>query len=241
MKVLVLDGSPKGKEGRTMKLTEKFIEGVKEARPDCLVEYICLKDVRIEPCTGCSACWRKTRGRCVIDDDAMSIRDKYVKADIIVWSFPLYIYGAPSKTKACMDRIVFPSLMPQMYYDKDGVVRHPWRFKGRHEKQVLISTCGFPQIEHNFDALLAQMNIINANITNILCCASGALYPPMFDAYRERVEAYLADVKQAGIEYIRNDAISLPVINRLKEPLVPPAEFMERFNALWNWDYVDER
>ena len=87
----------------------------------------------------------------------------------------------------------------------------------------------------------AQMNIINANITNILCCASGALYPPMFDAYRERVEAYLADVKQAGIEYIRNDAISLPVINRLKEPLVPPAEFMERFNALWNWDYVDER
>lgn len=241
MDILVLEGSPKGKNSRTLQLTKKFIEGVKAAKSDCTVKVIHLQDAKIEPCSGCMVCWKKTSGKCIIDDDAMAIRDKYIAADLVIWSFPLYIYGAPSQTKACMDRLVFSSLMPQMYYDKDGVVRHPWRFKGRHEKQVLISTCGFPQIEHNYDALLAQMNIINANITNILCCGSAALHLPVFEAYRDRVKAYLNDVKQAGFEYIRYDAISRPLSDRLKEPLVPPEKYMELFNSLWNWDHVDER
>lgn len=243
MNILVLNGSPRGEKGRTLRLTEAFIEGVKEAKPESAVEFITIKDANIDHCRGCGACWRTSPGKCVIEDDLAAIHKKYVSADLIIWSFPLYIYGAPSKTKACMDRLVFSSLMPQMYYDKNGVVRHPWRFKGKHERQILVSSCGFPQIEHNYDALLAQMDIINGNITNILCCASAALAQdfPLFKPYRDRVEAYLADVKQAGIEYLRNDNISLPLLNRLKEPLVPPEEYMELFNSPWSWNYVDER
>lgn len=242
MNILILNGSPKGEGSITMRLTQKFLEGVREAKPDCLMETILLRDAEIEHCRGCEACWGSSPGKCVINDQGNIIHEKYLAADLIIWSFPLYTYGAPSKAKACMDRLTFPSLMPQMFYDRDGIIRHPWRFKGRHERQILISSSGFPQIEGNYDALLRQMNVVNPNITNFICCGAPALFLPGYEKYRERMENYLEDMQQAGLEYLRNDGrISRRLLTRLKEPLVPPEEFMDIFNSNFSWNYKDNR
>lgn len=234
MKVLVLNGSPKGNKSFTLTMTELFLEGIRKVEPNLEVDVVCLLDKEIKPCRGCEACWRTTPGKCVIKDDAIAIHEKYITADLIIWSFPLYLCGVPSHTKACMDRIVFPCLMPQMAFNEDGVIFHPFRNRGAHQRQVLISSCGFPQIEHNYDGLIHQMRIVNRNITNIICAAAPAAWPiPQSAPYKERVEQYKKDMKQAGVEYLRNGSLSIQLINRLKEPMAPAEEFMDVFNALW--------
>ena len=67
MKILVLNGSPKGEKSDTMHVTRAFLEGMNEAAPQ-EVHIIDVIDKHIEYCRGCFACWNKTPGTCVLQD-----------------------------------------------------------------------------------------------------------------------------------------------------------------------------
>ena len=58
MKVLMINGSPKGKKSNTYKLTNAFIEGIKEAT-DVEYEEIQVNNLNIKPCLGCFSCCNK--------------------------------------------------------------------------------------------------------------------------------------------------------------------------------------
>lgn len=87
MKVLVLNGSPKGEKSNTLNITKAFLDGFSA---DTEVEYITVKKETIKPCMGCFSCWSRTPGECVIKDDMQKIYEKINSADIIIESFPLY-------------------------------------------------------------------------------------------------------------------------------------------------------
>ena len=93
MKILVINGSPKGTRSNTYKLTSAFVNGISEKTEiDC--EEIIVKDKNIGTCIGCFGCWNKTPGVCVIKDDMKEVLDKILWADIIIWSFGLYYFNA---------------------------------------------------------------------------------------------------------------------------------------------------
>lgn len=97
--VLIISTSPR-KGGNSDALAEAFAKGVREAGNQ--VEKIELYDKTIGFCRGCLAC-QKTM-RCVIHDDADTIAQKMLTADVIVFATPIYYYEMSGQMKTMLDR-----------------------------------------------------------------------------------------------------------------------------------------
>lgn len=98
-KVLIISTSPR-KGGNSEMLAEEFAKGAKEAGHD--VEKISLYDKSINFCKGCLAC-QKTK-RCVIHDDADTIAQKMLTAEVIAFATPIYYYEMSGQMKTMLDR-----------------------------------------------------------------------------------------------------------------------------------------
>ena len=140
MKVLVVNGSPKGPKSNTMQMTNAVLKGLKETNPEAEIELLTVKDMDIKPCMGCMSCWGKTAGQCVINDVMQDVHVKFMNADVIIYSFPLYFFGMPGPMKTFVDRI-----MPLMETYK-GKVRdigddafHEFRYDMGDKKYYVIS------------------------------------------------------------------------------------------------------
>ena len=184
MKVLVLNGSPRAKGSNTVKIAHAFVDGVRDALEgpkakglqapgadgNLTVDEIDVISKQVGPCRGCFSCWTKTPGSCVIRDDMTDILEKIKAADVVVWSFPLYYFGIPSHLKALMDRML-PLNLPEMGPREDGGTSHFARYDLSRQRQVLISTSGFPSVRNNYEALLAQFSILfgKHGFTPIIC------------------------------------------------------------------------
>ena len=77
MKILVINGSPKGDRSNTYKLAKAFLagmeEGAKAGEGSFEVEEIQVNRQDIHPCLGCFSCWSKTPGVCCIKDDMRDV------------------------------------------------------------------------------------------------------------------------------------------------------------------------
>ena len=105
-KVLVISTSPR-KGGNSETLADEFIRGAQEAGNS--VEKITLYDKSIGFCKGCLAC--QTTRRCVIRDDADTIAQAMLTADVIAFATPIYYYGMCGQMKTMLDRAnpLFPA------------------------------------------------------------------------------------------------------------------------------------
>ncbi|MBT2157451.1 flavodoxin family protein [Clostridioides difficile] len=94
MKILIINGSPYKENSTTLKITRAFMEGLNET-----AEIVHTIDLEINPCRACYACWVKTNGKCVQNDEAIAVLNKIREADLVIWSIPLYCYSAPRTVK----------------------------------------------------------------------------------------------------------------------------------------------
>lgn len=230
MKILVVNGSPRGAAGNTEVLVEAFLEGAREAGAQ--TETIYLKDKKIEHCVGCFACWTKTPGVCVHKDDMPELLSKVIEADILVCATPLYVYTVSGMMKDFMDRII-PIAQPFVEI-KDGLCTHPPRYAGERTI-VLISNSGFPEQEH-FSGLKATFKqwfrSSSKMLAGTICCAGGGMLgvPEM----RPSFSWYTDAVKQAGREVVKNRKISDEAQATLDRPLMEDQErFVNMLNAMW--------
>lgn len=236
MNVLVINGSPRGKRSNTYRITTAFLEGMKAASGDSIsIQEIDVSAAHIEHCRGCFCCWTATPGKCAIHDDMENILPKILEADTIVWSFPLYYFGMPSKVKALLDRSL-PLNLPFIEKGPDGRATHPRRYDGKPADQVLISTCGFYSTEHNYDALIKQFDIVSDGQYTKILCPEGELFsqPPL----KNRTDEYLSYVRQAGKEYAKDKRFSKETEEKLSELLYAPDAFTAMANA--SWEIADE-
>lgn len=199
MKILLLNGSPKGKKSNTYKLSTAFIEGMKEKyQGECEVEEIIVSQLELKECLGCFSCWNKTPGKCVIKDDMEIVLTKLKEADVTIWSFPLYYFNVPSKLKNLIDRQL-PMVLPFMEKDAQNG-SHPSRYDMSGKRHVLISTCGFYTAKGNYDSVLSMFNhLLGNNNYETIFCGQGELFrvPELSD----RTNEYLKYVKMAGEEF----------------------------------------
>lgn len=98
-KVLVISTSPR-KGGNSDALADQFIRGAQEAGNQ--VEKISLYEKTIGFCRGCLIC--QSTQHCVIHDDANTIVQAMLSADVIVWATPIYYYGMSGQMKTMLDR-----------------------------------------------------------------------------------------------------------------------------------------
>lgn len=97
--VLVVSTSLR-KNGNSEKLADAFVNGAKDAGHN--VEKVDLIGREIKFCIGCLTC-HKTQ-RCVFQDDSVEIVDMMEKADVIVFSTPIYYYEMAGQMKTLLDR-----------------------------------------------------------------------------------------------------------------------------------------
>jgi multimeric flavodoxin WrbA len=231
LNILVINGSPKGEKSNTLRLTGAFIGGISRAG-NHPVETIAVSQKNIEPCRGCFCCWEKTPGKCVITDDMGGILEKYRNADVIIWSFPLYYYGVPSKTKALIDRLL-PLNLPDIVVNADGSAAHPQRYNLQNQRHVLVSTCGFFTVQNNYEALTAQFEIMFGDKFTKIICPQGELFRVPQLPVKQRTDEYLSYVARAGEEYRTQGVFSSGTQKKLDEPLYPPEQFREMANLSW--------
>jgi len=225
MKVLLLNGSPKGTRSNTYRLSKAFLEGL---APDEIRERI-VKNLSISPCLGCFSCWNKTPGKCCIDDDMAQILEGMLWADVIIWSFPLYYFSVPGPLKNLMDRQL-PMSLPFMNRESESG-GHPSRYDGKNQRHVVISTCGFYRAEGNYDGVNALFDHLcgKENYTTIYC-GQGELF--RVPELHEKTNAYLGDVKLAGQEFSQG-GISRETKEKLSRLLFPREVFEAMADASW--------
>ena len=228
MKILVVNGSPRGEISNTMNLTRAFLEGAGWAN----VETIDISKLGIRGCKGCFSCWEKTPGKCVINDSMAEGLPKIIEANVVIWSFPLYSCYFPGDMKNFMDRLI-PLALPFM--DKNAESGgHPLRYDLSQQRQFYISTCGFWTAEGNYDSIIALFKRGGADVNYkelAIFCGQGGLFEAGEEA-KEYTAPYLDIVRRAGKEYaeggIKEDTQTL-----LSQPILPRGVYESHADGSW--------
>ena len=234
MKILAINGSPKGNRSNTWRLTIAFLEGITIQEENGgaqapKIETLNISSLNLKPCLGCFSCWSKTPGECCIRDDMQGVINKILWADVVVWSFPLYYFGLPGQLKTLIDRQL-PMSLPFMCTETESG-GHPSRYDMSGKRTVVISTCGFYTAQGNYDCV--------TNLYDRLCGKGGytAIFCGQGELFRvkelsERTDEYLSWVKKAGQEFA-SDGITGETRGKLDQNLFPRDVFEAMADASW--------
>lgn len=104
-KVVIISSSPR-KNGNSETLAKEFAKGATDAGNQ--VEFITLKDLKLEFCRGCLYC--QSHDRCVITDSVGALLGNVQNADVLVFATPVYYYSVSGQLKTFLDRLnpLFP-------------------------------------------------------------------------------------------------------------------------------------
>jgi multimeric flavodoxin WrbA len=115
MKILAINGSPRGSRSQTLRLVQAVLDGARSAGADVEVVDVC--KLQIEYCNGCTVCYE--RGECVKEDDFAALYEKMLESDGIVFGSPNYINSVTAQIKTLLDRMA-DAIHCQMFIGKYG-------------------------------------------------------------------------------------------------------------------------
>lgn len=101
MKILGINGSPRGERSATLQLIAAVLEGAKEKGAE--VDVVNLIDLDIRFRNACSACFQE--GRCAEEDDFPKLYAKIKAADGLVLGSPVHIDQITGQMKLFIDRM----------------------------------------------------------------------------------------------------------------------------------------
>ena len=233
-RIVVFDGGPRSdKYSKTTFMVKHFCRGTKSAGAE--IEYIKLKDMKINPCTGCYTCWTKTPGECIFQDDMTDLRVKSRKADLVVFASPLYIFNVTGIMKNFLDRIL-PNMKPYMIIE-NGETRHPHRYpEDRQQGFVVFSAAGFPEVDHNFDGLKGMFRCFHSHSEKSFLMGEfympGAelIAQPVYGERRKRVEQACYN---AGEQVVKEGKIDMEFMEAVSDVEITQKKFQEQADYFW--------
>lgn len=86
-----------------------------------------LRNMTLQPCTGCFSCWVKTPGLCKMKDDGDILRAAWLNSDLVVFASPLMAGFASSLLKTLVDKFI-PLALPYINL-VHGEMRHYLRYE----------------------------------------------------------------------------------------------------------------
>jgi multimeric flavodoxin WrbA len=228
MRVIAFNGSPKMDKGNTALILDPFLEGMREAGAE--VELFYTKKLDVNPCHGEYNCWLKTPGRCYQDDDMQMLHPKLRAADVWVFATPVYAWGVSGPMKNLIDRII--PLIEPFFQLRDGHCSHPLRAGTNSAKIVLVSNCGFWEMD-NFDPLLAQIEmlcrVIGLEFVGSLLRPHGPLLAALLEMGAP-VQDVLEAAREAGRELVEHGRISPGKLGTVSRELMPLEAYVKIVN-----------
>jgi len=233
VRILIVNGSPRGKNGNTHRMVAEFMAGAVEAGAEA--ENVFLAQKTIHPCRGCFACWTKTPGKCLQKDDIGELLDKIIQTDLLVFATPVYTDNVTGIMKNFMDRLI-PLVDPHFEKDPEGEYRHVRRYQ-KLPKIAVIANSGLPEQSH-FQVLRLLFRRIARNMQSELAAeiyrGGGELLKENSLLLRPRQTRYRKLLRQAGRELAEHGALSAATIAALEKPLVPKDLYMKGANKHWD-------
>jgi putative NADPH-quinone reductase/putative sterol carrier protein len=233
-KIVVFDGGPRNtKFSKTTFMVNHFCRGAKSAGAD--IEYVKLKDMKINPCTGCYTCWTKTPGECIFQDDMIDLRLKFRKADLIIFASPLYIFNVTGIMKNFLDRLL-PNIKPYMLVE-DGETKHPHRYpEDKQQGFIVFSAAGFPEVEHNFDGLKAMFRCLHSHsektslMGEFYMPGAELISQPVYAERRERIEQACSN---AGEQVVKEGKVNKAFMRAVADAEITQKKFQEQADTFW--------
>ena len=229
MKVLAINCSPKMDKGVTALILGPFLEGMKEAGAENELFYT--NKLKINRCIGRLDCFVK--GKCIQNDDMQTLLPRMKEADIWVFATPLYWSGLSGPMKNLIDRMT-PFGNP-VFGIRDGHSCHALREDVNRGKVVLISSCGFWEVD-NFDPLIGYMKVFSKHAEREF---AGALLRPHSMPFMGMLKMgkplgdILKAAKESGRQLVRNGKMSPETLKTVSRPLMPVEKFVEVANQKW--------
>lgn len=234
MKIVVINGSPKGKASNTNVMVSAFLKGAQEAGAETV--NIFLSEKEVNHCKGCLSCWIHTPGQCVIKDDMAEILSVCEGTDIFVLATPLYFDNVSSMLKAFMDRMIVRS-NPHFQKDVNGECRHLKNTAIPSPKLVLISNCGFSERSH-FQVISHWIKRVALNMkTEVIgefYAAQGSLLNTNAGESRPIVSEYLKNMENAGREIVLENKVSEETKKLLERNFIPDEVYIEKANSYFD-------
>jgi multimeric flavodoxin WrbA len=228
MKVIAINSSPNMSKGNTALVLDPFLQGMRKAGAE--VELFYTKKLNINPCQGDLNCWLKTPGKCFQQDDMRMLLPKIAEADVLVLATPVYVDGVTGPMKNLLDRIL-PLWQPSFEL-RGGHCRHPGREGSKVSKLVLVSNCGFWEMD-NFDPLLVHMKAVCRNIGGEF---AGALLRPHGPALRRMMERGMPmddifkSAREAGRQLVEDRRMSPEILKAVSRELLPLEMYVQKRN-----------
>jgi len=219
MKFIVFNGSPAGANSNTNVIAEAFLSGAKRADAD--TENVFLIDKNIGHCKGCFACWFKTPGKCVMQDDMIELLDKYNAADVVCFASPVYTWNMTAALKNFVDRLA-PLKSPLIV--NSGENFDLVDSKPKTQQFVVISNCGFPG-NNNFETMKVVFASCNPVLEIYRNC--GKLLKSKDEKIKATVNKYLQVVEQAGYEMATQNYVSEEIKSKLEMQLMSIPDYVK--------------
>lgn len=231
--VLVINGSPKRDASDTLIVTKAFLKGL-NFDDGLKIEIINASDLKVRPCLGCLSCWGRTEGECIIkNDDIPALKEKILKADIIICSYPLYFFSMPGVMKVITDRLL--SMMDTYKGQKapeNEESFHGLRYQNDRQRFILISTCAYTDTKACYQSLLSMHDAIigKGRYTPILVPQMKTLV----DLHNEtKLNKYLEKFTVAGKHFRENLTLDEKEIEFLSKPPFSEGAYKIFLNAFW--------
>ena len=201
MKIVVINGSPKGRKGNTNVVVSSLLKGAEAAGAQ--TTNIFLAEKNINHCTGCTTCWFEKPGQCVIKDDAFEVIAQLGEANVIILATPVYCENMSGLLKMFIDRLTMVANPYSYSHAPAQAVATQQEQVSQAPKLMMISTCGFPKKE-TFDVLAHWYHRFSQNarmesVGEIYVTRGKYLCEPPQEI-RPAVSNYLHAVENAGRE-----------------------------------------
>lgn len=228
MKIICVNGSPRGRNSITQMIAAKFLEGARKAGAE--VETVFLVEKKIGYCKACLSCWIKTPGVCVQKDDMAELLESVIKSDIVVFATPVYADNVTGNMKIFIDRMI-PTLDPRVIRVQGETV-HVKRYD-RYPKIVVISNSGFPEQTH-FQTLRLYFRRLSRNmhseVIGEIYRGGGGILSVKNPLLKSIISSYMKLLRKAGEKVVREGRLSEKTMEKLEKPLVPHDQFAEGMN-----------
>jgi len=257
MNIVVINGSPRGKNSLSLGLTQNFLMGIQSDRASkdlspAKVQTFSLVSMDIGNCTGCFHCWKNGQEQCIHQDDMAKIMPEYTQADLVIWSMPLYHFGMPALAKKFIERTL-PTHTGEIIADKKGSFTHPLRGQRLMQKgnstprNLYIGTCGFPSRENNYEALYSHFDRLfgyDGHGWDRIDCVQGELLG--IPELKDITEPYRKLVSSAGVHFHQChqahhawQGFPKELRTNLDRPLMDIPTFLSLANASWTPETKD--
>lgn len=233
MYYLVLNGSPRGKNSKTMKLARNFIEGIKKGDKNADIEIFNLCEFEIEQCRACFLCWKRehlsifNNEKCIISveknrkgqkDKMSELFDKFLNAENIIMVTPMHFFSISSYMQIFLERLL--PMVKRYYFENVRVPKDANKciLPDFNEKNVTIISSATNYFDGAWKGIESQLDLICGNYEKIF-----SVTPVATNSTSKRFfDELFKDVEKAGIEFAKDGEFSIDTKRNLLQAMKGP-------------------